>query len=71
MAAAMAREKGDFAAFEFAEHERVGGLAEGRFDALFMDVGESGHGVKPAAADNADFCLSQCRSHQRAVDAPV
>ena len=58
MAAAVAREKGDLAAFEFAENEGVGWLAEGRFDALFVHVGESGHGVEPAAADDADLCLS-------------
>ncbi len=57
MAAAVAREKGDLAAFEFAENEGVGGRAEGRFHALLVNVGESGHGIEPAAADDADFCL--------------
>ncbi len=59
MAAAVAREKGDLAALELAENEGVGGCAEGRFHALFVNVGESGHGVKPAAADDADFCACQ------------
>ncbi len=56
MAAAVAREKSDLAALELAEDEGVGRRAEGRFDALFVNVGESGHGIKPAAADDADFC---------------
>ena len=59
MAAAVAREKSDLAAFEFAENEGVRGCAEGRFDALLVNVGESGHGVEPAAADDADFCACQ------------
>jgi hypothetical protein len=57
MAAAVARQESDLAAFEFAEDKSVGGRAKGRFDALLVDVGESGHGVKPAAADDADFYL--------------
>ena len=57
MAAAVAGEKSDLAAGEFAKYEGVGGLAEGRFHSLLMNVGESGHGVKPAAADDADLCL--------------
>ena len=57
MAAAVTREESDLAAFELAENEGVRGRAEGRFDALLVDVGESGHGVEPAAADDADFCL--------------
>ena len=36
MAAAMAREKGDLAALQFAEHERVRRLAERRLHALFV-----------------------------------
>ena len=36
VAAAMAREESDFAAFQFAQHEGVGWIAEGRLDALFM-----------------------------------
>ena len=59
MAAAVAREKGDFAALELAEDKGVRWIAERRFYALFVDVGESGHGIKPAAADDADFCLRQ------------
>ena len=59
VAAAMAGQEGDFAAFQFAQHEGVGGIAEGGFDAHFVLIGEAGHGVEPAAADDADFCLSQ------------
>ncbi len=43
VAAAVAGEEGDLAAFEFAEHEGVRRLAERRLDALFVNVGESGH----------------------------
>ena len=67
VAAAVTGEEGDFAAFQFTEDERVRGVAKRGFDALFMDVGEAGHGVKPTAADNANFCLRQCRSDQRTV----
>ena len=60
VAAAVAGEEGDLAAFQFAEDEGVGWVAEWRLDALFMNIGESGHGIKPAAADDADLRLSQC-----------
>ena len=60
MAAAVAGEKGDLAAFQLAENESVRGLAKGRFHGDFVHVGESGHGVKPAAADDADLRLRQC-----------
>ncbi len=59
MAAAVAREEGDFAAFQFAENEGVGWIAERRFHAHFVLIGEAGHGIEPAAADDADFRLSQ------------
>ena len=59
MAAAVARQERDLAALQFAQHEGVGGFAEGRFHALFMNVGESGHGIQPAAADDADLRLRQ------------
>jgi hypothetical protein len=60
MAAAVAGKEGDFAAFELAEDEGVRGRAEGRFHGFLVDVGESRHGVEPAAADDADFRLRQC-----------
>ena len=60
MSASMPCQKGNLAAFQFAEHERVRWIAKWRFHALFMNIGESGHGVKPAAADDPDLCLSQC-----------
>ena len=69
MAAAMAGEKGDAAAFQFAEHECVRGRAEGCFHALLAHVGETRHGVKPAAANDADFRLSQCLLLFRAAHA--
>ena len=66
MSATVAGEERDLASFQFAEHERVGGLAKGRFNAFFVHVGKSGHGVKPAAANDSDLCLRQCRSDQQA-----
>src|SRR5579863_6243975 len=57
MAARVARKKRDAPAFECAEHERVGRIAEWRLDAPFAHALEAGHGVKSAAADNADFGL--------------
>ena len=61
MALAVAGEEDDFSAFEGAEDEGVGGVAEGGFDRLFVDVGEAGHGVEAAAADDADFGLWDVR----------
>jgi hypothetical protein len=59
MAASMTRKKGDLASLELAENEDVGGGAEGRFHAFLVNVGESGHGVEPTAADDANFCACQ------------
>ena len=59
MAAAVAGQKCHLAPFQFAQDERIGGLAKGGFDAFFVDVGESWHGIEPAAPDNADFRFSQ------------
>ena len=60
MVPAMARQKGDLAAFQFAQDKGVGGVAKGRLHALFMHVCESRHRIEPAAANNSDFRLSQC-----------
>ena len=59
VAAAVACEKGNLAAFQFAKHEWVGRIAERRLHPLFVQVGESGHGIKPTAADDADLRLGQ------------
>ena len=67
MTASMAGEEGDLAAFEIAEDEGFAGIAEGRCDALLMNVGEAGHGIQPAAADDSDFCLLQYDSLQGAL----
>jgi hypothetical protein len=67
MAAPMARQKRYLAPFQFAQHKGFRWIAEGRFHALFAHVRESGHRVKPAAADNANLCLSHSFSPQ---DAP-
>ena len=61
MALAVAGEEDDLAAFEGAEDEGVGGVAEGGFYFDFVDVGEAGHGVEAAAADDADFGLGGLR----------
>ena len=74
MPAPMPRQKGHLAPLQFAQHKGVGRLAKGRLHALFAHVGESGHGVKPAAADDADLRLSQCPllvATLSAVPAPV
>jgi hypothetical protein len=73
MAAAMAREKSDFAAFQFAKDEGVAGIAERSRHTLLMDAREPGHGIESAAPDDANLCLLQslsCESRhtsQRAV----
>jgi hypothetical protein len=59
MAAPVAREKGYFATFESAADVGVGGSAEWRFDANFLDFAEPGHGVQPAPADDSDLSLWQ------------
>ena len=59
MAATVTSEEGHFAAFEVAEDKRVRRLAERRLNTYFAHICESGHGVKSAAANNANFCLSQ------------
>ena len=56
---AMAGEEGDLPAFEGAEDEGVGGVAEGGFEGELADVGESGHGVEAGASDDSDFYLRQ------------
>ncbi len=55
MAAPVPRQKGHAAALQLAQHESVGRRAKGRFHALLAHVGESGHRVEPAAADDSDF----------------
>ncbi len=45
MPAAVARQESNLAAFEFAENEGVGRVAERSFNSFFVDVGETGHGI--------------------------
>lgn len=59
MATAVTGEEGDLAAFKGAEDEAVGGVAVWRFDLCFVNIGEAGHAVQTAAADDANFCLLQ------------
>ena len=69
--ATVAREERNPVSFQFAENEWVRWIPKGRFDAFFVDVGKSGHRVKPAAADNPDLRLRQCRSDRQAKSSPV
>ena len=55
----MPRQKRNSAPLKLTQHKGVGGIAKGCFDALFAGVGKSGHGIQPAAADDANLCLSQ------------
>ena len=55
MAAAVARQERDALPFERADHDRIGGIAERRLHADFARVGEAGHVVEPAAADDGDL----------------
>ena len=64
MSASVARQKSDLAAFERAQDIGVGRVAEWSLLLEFPHVGEAGHGIKPAAADDANFCVRQ-RSPER------
>jgi len=59
MTATVAREESDLAAFQFAEDEGIRRIAKGRLHAHFVLIGKAWHGIKSAAADDADFRLSQ------------
>ena len=71
MAAPVARQERDLASRQLAQHERIRRLAERRLHALFMNVGESGHGIQPAAPDDADLCLSQIALPRVFANSPV
>lgn len=59
MAAPMPGEKGDLAAFQIAQDEAVGRLSKrGRYY-LFSNICQSGHGIQPASAYDADLRLLQ------------
>src|SRR5579872_241819 len=55
-------EECDFSAFERSADIGVGRGAERRAEFYFFDLGEAGHGIEPAAADDSDLCLSQTSS---------
>lgn len=59
MSTAVTGQEGDLAALKLAQDKGVGRVAEGGFYAFFVYVGESGHRIESAAANNADFRLSQ------------
>ena len=60
MAASVTGEESNFASGESAEDIGVRGCAEGSFELNFVNVSEALHGIKAAAANDADLCLCQC-----------
>ncbi len=59
VSAAVAGEESDFAAFErHRGHKASQGSPKG-VESVFLDVGEAGHGVKPAASDDSDLRLQR------------
>ena len=67
VAASVARQKSDLAAFERAADVGVGRRAERRLHPHFLDLGQAGHGIEPAAADDSDFRLWQSPSRTLAM----
>jgi hypothetical protein len=59
MPAPMPRQKSDLASIQFAQDKSVRRIAKGRLHAFFLYVGKSRHRVQPAAANDANLCLSQ------------
>ena len=66
MAAAVARQKCHFAAFEHAANIGVRRRAERRLHAYFFHFCQPRHGIQSAAADNANLRLSQTSSEKAA-----
>src|SRR5215469_8424351 len=62
VAASVACEEGDLAAFEHAANVGVGRSAERSFHLYFLDFRQARHRVEAAAADNSDFRLCQSTS---------
>jgi hypothetical protein len=58
----VAREKRHFSARQSSEDVRIGWIAERRLLTLLMRIGETGHVIQTASADDAYFCLLQLRS---------
>ena len=69
MATTVAGEEGDLATFELTQHQGIAGIAKGSGYALFVDLSEPGHRIKPAAADDSDFRLLQKNSLHGALSA--
>src|SRR5262245_14792332 len=60
MTNSMARQEGNALALERAEHKLVGRIAERSLDGDLVNVGQLGHLIKPAAADDSNFrCAHQ------------
>ena len=59
VSASMPREKSDLASFQRTQHEGVRGLSKRGVQFDFTCFGQPGHRIKPAAADNPNFCLWQ------------
>ena len=64
----VARQECNLAAFERAQNIGVRRVAEWSLLLHFPHVGEAGHGIKPTAADDADFRLRQKILPERSVD---
>ena len=61
----MAGEENHLASFQFTRHKHIGRIPKGGADSDFVRVGEAGHGIKPAPADDSDFRLLQTRLRTR------
>src|SRR5947209_11381644 len=59
MSAAVARKKCDLSSFQGAQDVGIRRRAEWRFLRDLADVGQSGHRVQTATADDSNFCLRQ------------
>src|SRR5271154_6572969 len=55
----VAREKGYPPSGQIAQHKGVRRIAEWGGDASFSNVSQAGHGIEPAAPDDADFRFLQ------------
>jgi hypothetical protein len=54
MAAAMAGKKGDALPFQRTDDDGIRGIAKWRLDAEFAGAGQTAHGIKTAAANDAN-----------------
>ena len=59
MPASVPSQECDLAAFERTENIGIGRISEWSLLFYLAHLGKAGHGIEPAAADNANFCLRQ------------